>query len=226
MRTSPILDALGDLVLGSRCPGCEVPALGWCPRCRRRLAGLTPAPVTRQSRDFPVTVAAGEYAGALRNVILTAKEKGGLAYLPLLAGLLADAVSTLVAQCEVAPALVTLVPVPSARARVVERGLDLTADLSRRAAAVLRAGGHPARVSRAIALCRQPRAQAGLDSVARALNSRGAYRWSEPAEGAVVVVDDVVTTGATLCAVGTAARVAGVCLLGAATIAETRRRSA
>lgn len=226
VTTLHLLDALGDLVLGSRCPGCEVPALGLCQACRLRLAGLTPVAVTRQSSDFPATVAAGEYAGALRRVILLAKERGGLAYLPLLARLLARAVTALAEACPVPPARVVLVPVPSARARVVERGLDLTADLARRAASILRGAGTEATVSRAVGLLRQPRDQAGLDSLARAVNSRGAYRWRAPKAGTVVVVDDVVTTGATLGAVAAAARTAGVGVLGAATIAETRRRAA
>lgn len=224
VRKCSILDALGDLVLGSRCPGCEIPALGLCESCRRGLDRLTPTLVTRRSSDFPVTVAAGEYAGALRSVILQAKEKGGLAYLPLLGRVLTQAVTALVEACPAPPVSLTLVPVPSARARVVERGLDLTGDLARRAAAILRRGGCRTTVSRAIRLRRQPRDQAGLDSASRLANSLDAYRWREPLAGAVVVVDDVVTTGATLCAVAVAAGTAGVGLLGAATIAETRRR--
>ncbi|HET8970833.1 MAG TPA: phosphoribosyltransferase family protein, partial [Candidatus Nanopelagicales bacterium] len=67
--------------------------------------------------------------------------------------------------------------------------------------------------------------QTGLDAAGRAANLRAAMRWSGrvPA-GPVVLVDDIVTTGATLAEAARAVRVAGGTVLGAAVVAATARR--
>ncbi|MCA0252160.1 MAG: ComF family protein [Actinobacteria bacterium] len=217
------LDAWGDLVLGACCPGCGHPALGMCRECAAGLRALQPGAVTRTLAGFPPTVAAGEYAGALRRVLLAAKERQALSQLPLLGRLLTRAVAgLLLGERPVGP--VCLVPVPSVRARVIERGIDLTGTLAAGTARRLRRCGVEVSVRFAVRLERTPADQAGLGRTARIVNSSGAYRCVQPPPGSVVIVDDVVTTGATLAAMATALRTAGCLPVGAATVAHTARR--
>lgn len=219
-----LVDAAADVMLGARCPGCEAPAFGLCPGCAARLGELAPVAVRRPVAGFPPTVAAGPYHAELRRVVLAAKERQALIQLPLLSRLLTGAVAQLLLQGE--PRLpVTLVPVPSVPARVIERGIDLTAALATGARRRLRRCGVEVRVARAVRLVREPDDQAGLGRQARIVNSAGAYRclpWL--LAGSVIVIDDVVTTGATLAAVAAALRTAGHPPFGAATVAQTQRR--
>jgi predicted amidophosphoribosyltransferase len=101
--------------------------------------------------------------------------------------------------------------------------------MSARAVRGLVARGHDVRVRRALRLRRRVADQAGLDATARAANLRQALgvpdRRVPDVEGrAVVVVDDVVTTGATLAEAIRALREAGAVVLGASTVAATQRR--
>lgn len=219
-----LVDAAADLVLGARCAGCAEPAFGLCAVCATTLRELAPVAVSRPVAGFPRTVAAGPYHAELRRVVLAAKERQALIQLPLLSRLLTGAVAELL-MCGETRLPVTLVPVPSVRARVIERGIDLTAALAAGASRRLRRCGVEVRVVRAIRLVREPDDQAGLGRRERITNSQGAYRCvPRLLAGSVIVIDDVVTTGATLAAVSTALRTAGWTPFGAATVAQTQRR--
>jgi predicted amidophosphoribosyltransferase len=85
-----------------------------------------------------------------------------------------------------------------------------------------------ASVVRRLRVARRPGDQAGLDAVARAANVHRTLRARPGAArsdgGAWVVVDDVVTTGATLREAQRALEESGLVVAGAATVAATRRR--
>jgi predicted amidophosphoribosyltransferase len=168
-------------------------------------------------------VAAGDYSGVARALILSAKERGGLGALPLLGQRLAISVALLCLAADVGEPVV-LVPVPSPRGRVAERGLDFTGSLARLSARELAASGVPAIVGAGLALRRRPADQAGLDRAARQRNLAGAFEATGrlPA-GHVVVVDDIVTTGATVAEAARALTASGRTPIGAATVAATRR---
>ena len=223
MRTGDVLARLAELVLGACCPGCGAPGMGACGGCAALLTGVRPFLVPGLPQPLPPVVAAGAYADTLRRVVLAAKERGALGLVPLLGERLAAAVAGLVLATDPVGRVV-LVPVPSAPSQVAARGVDLTAALARAAAGRLRTAGLTVRVQRGLAQARRPEDQAGLDRVQRLANLAGAFRTvGEPPAGPVVVVDDIVTTGATLAEAVRACRVGGREVVGAAVVAATTR---
>jgi predicted amidophosphoribosyltransferase len=93
---------------------------------------------------------------------------------------------------------VWVVPVPSRRGAVRSRGADHTEVLAGRAARVLRGSGIPAHRCPALEHVRASRDQVGLSREQRMRNVAGSMRALALPPGAIVVVDDVTTTGATL----------------------------
>jgi len=229
----PLLAALADLVLPSSCAGCDgggAPGtgLGWsplCPVCAAVLGGAArrvwpdPCPA-----GLPPVWAIAAYAGPVRAALLAHKEDGRLALAAPLGGAVARAAS---AGAPLGPLL--LVPVPSARAAVRRRGHDSTRRLAVTAAARLRSQGQVARQLPALRQARGVADQAGLGAAERTRNVTGALTVSErlrvqAQRHQVVLVDDVMTTGATLREAARALRVAGVAVAGAAVVAATERR--
>jgi predicted amidophosphoribosyltransferase len=123
---------------------------------------------------------------------------------------------------------VLLVPVPSRSAATRQRGHDPLLRIAKCAASVMRAE-RPTAVAPLLVASRRLVDQAGLSGAGRAANLAGAHRmrrWAALAPGSVVVVvDDVVTTGASLTEAVRALRAAGVSVHGAAVVAATQRRS-
>lgn len=119
-----------DLVLPEGCAGCGVPGRAWCARCA---AAVGPPRMVRPLPGAPPTVAAGVYAGPLRQALLAYKERGRRGLVDPLAGLLAGAGR------RVAAGRCWLVPAPSRPAAARARGGDhvrvLAAALAERLAA-------------------------------------------------------------------------------------------
>ena len=228
-------DVAADLVLGSVCAVCARPGRVLCPRCRDALprsgaaAWPTPAPP-----GLALPFAAGAYGGALRALVIAHKERRAFALARPLGHVLAAVVADLlvsVAEPAGESRGVVLVPVPSRRTVVRARGHDPLLRLTRHAAARLRRHGQPAAVHRLLRPARAVRDQAGLDAGDRAANLAGSLRATaaarpgHPHRPGLVVVDDVITTGATAREAQRALELAGHTVLGIATVAATRRRS-
>ncbi|GAA2355992.1 ComF family protein [Streptomyces violaceusniger] len=117
-----------------------------------------------------------------------------------------------------------LVPVPSARRSVGARGHDPARRIALAAAGVLRADGRPARVPAVLCQRRRVTDQSGLDVRQRRANVTGAL-GAVPgsgrllAAGPVVLVDDLMTTGASLAEAARAVTAAGGLVIGAAVVA-------
>jgi predicted amidophosphoribosyltransferase len=214
-----VLAVLLDLVLPRTCSGCRAPGPGLCTSCRALLAGpalglVRPDPCPE---GLPPLAALLPYEGAAQRLLLSHKERGQLQLTrPLGRGL---AAAVLVHQA----GPVVLCPVPSAPRAVRERGHD---HAHRLASAAARALGPGVTADRLLTPSRRVADQSGLSTQQRAANLRGALR-AVPGRGGppVVVVDDVVTTGATLVEATRALRAAGHVVVGAATVAATARRS-
>ncbi|MER5396767.1 ComF family protein [Streptomyces sp. NPDC002599] len=126
----------------------------------------------------------------------------------------ADTVGTAVRAAGAGHGPVLLVPVPSARRVVRARGHDPTRRIALAAAGELRRTGTPARVLGALRQKRAVADQSGLNSRQRAVNLAGALEVVAGggrmlAEGGrVVLVDDLMTTGASLAEAARAVRAA------------------
>lgn len=203
-----MLRALADLLVPCRCGGCGVPGEPLCHVCRPH------EPIRVAGCAVPV-IAAGRYAGGLRKAVLRYKERGRHDLAGPLAALLAGAAAGLVSPGTV------LVPVPSSPAAARRRGGDHVHRLARRAGRRLGVPTVPA-----LWLVRAVRDSAGLGAGERHANLAGAMAGRPaPAGAAAVIVDDIVTSGATLAESVRALRCAGWSVSAAAVIAVTPRRS-
>lgn len=164
--------------------------------------------------------AAARYEAAVRSALLAYKERGRRDLAPPLAQLLAQSVRVALA-CRAPPEQVVLVPVPSARSVSAARGGDHVLRLARGAAAAT-----GLRVARdALALNRAVRDSAGLAARERVANLSDAMTARAPWPGLVaLLVDDIVTTGATLGEATRALRHAGWPIVGGAVVAATPLR--
>jgi predicted amidophosphoribosyltransferase len=196
-----LLGALADLVLPRTCAGCGVPGRMLCPRCAELLAVPRLAAPRRFPWGFPPTAAAGAYSGPVRPAVNAFKEQGRAELARPLGAALALAVTAVVSAAPPARP-VLLVPVPSSAAALRTRGRDHVGELSRRAVAELRTAGLAVGEARLLRRRGRVRDSAGLSAAARRANLVGSFERDPavvPAPGALLVlVDDVVTSGATL----------------------------
>jgi ComF family protein len=151
-----------------------------------------------------------DYADAVAPAIRALKEEGRTGIARTLAPALRAAVDRASAGAEA----VLFVPVPTSRAAMRRRGFRPVELLLRRA------GERPTRLLR---YTREVADQRGLDRSERERNIGAAFVVRSFTDRPVVVVDDVVTTGATLRAAVRALDDAGAYVLGAATLASVPR---
>lgn len=211
---------LTDLVLPAECGGCGRPRTVLCPECRAVLSGAVPRRVrpVPEPPGLPVVHAAARYADEVRAALLAHKERGALALSAPLGAALAGAVRAGLQEAWARPrvpgdGVVLLVPVPSSRGAVRARGHDPARRIALAAAGELRRAGTPSRV---VAVLRQRRVvadQSGLDFQQRLANLAGALAVASGggrllSGGRVVLVDDLMTTGASLTEAARAVRAA------------------
>jgi predicted amidophosphoribosyltransferase len=198
-----VVGALADLVLPRTCAGCGIPGAVLCRSCAALLAAPRLAAPRRFPWGFPPTVAAGAYAGPVRPAVIAFKERGRTELARPLGAALALAVAAVTSAVPGRPCPVVLVPVPSSRAALRARGRDHVRELAGRAVTELRAAGVPASEARLLRRRGQVRDSAGLSAAQRRANLAGSFvrdgaRPGAPAGALLVLVDDVVTSGATL----------------------------
>lgn len=210
------LSGLFDLLLPPTCAFCraEAPTLspaGICPNC---LTQLLPLPAARCSRcalpyptedggphlceaclrrppDFSGVVAVGVYQELLRESIHRFKYEQGIHLDYPLGALLAQRLAT--DAPEFRPALI--LPVPLHPLRLRERGYNQSLLLARRLGKELRVPTESRRLRR----IRPTPPQQGLSLADRQRNLRGAFTLSAPlCSEKILLIDDVMTTGATL----------------------------
>lgn len=183
----------GKASTGLLCAACEadLPRLDGqcCPRCAlAATAGTVCGRCLARPPHFDGTAAALVYAFPADVLVHALKFRGELAVAGLLGRLLGERVAR-------SARVDCLLPVPVSRKRLRERGYNQALEIARH---VARATG----LRLAPGLCERVRdtpAQTGLPWADRATNVRGAFRSSGAVTGArIAVLDDVMTTGATL----------------------------
>lgn len=212
-----------DLLLPPRCPGCGSEGTVLCQRCRAPLGRRSDEPAGAPL-GMPAIMPDGllqlewcaMYSGSVRAALHALKYRGERR----LCQPLGEALAVRWQQAGRGGELVTWVPVHAARRR--ERGFDQAEALARVMAM---------RLALPVVACLERRqrtvAQHGLDLEARADNIARAFVVSAGREAHVrgrwvVLVDDIVTTGATLTACALAIEAAGAAAVSAITVARDR----
>lgn len=208
-----VLDALAVLMPVS-CAACQHPDRSLCAACTGALqtAGLFHQYLTVGAAPSIEVVSALRYDETVRRIILSFKQNDRTDVARALASPLAIAVRVMVAA---AGDRVELAPVPSSRAAYRRRGYDPVLVLLRRA------GFARGRVLTVVANRAQQKKLGTLERLENVTGSMAAI--STLAGRRFVIVDDVMTTGATISEAARAITAAGGVVVGAATLAFTPR---
>ncbi len=216
---------LVDLVLPRTCPGCGR-ADPWCADCARLLSGrprrVLP-PHTEFDSGLPPAYSLSQYRGPVRQAIIDGKERGRRDLPGRLGGALGVGLGLLVS-IAVLYEPIWLVPAPTSPSAARRRGGDPVIQMARSAAVLLAGLGVEAGVAPCLYTGRGARDSVGLSAAARLVNLDGRVRWragSAPPHGrAVVLIDDVLTTGATAATAAQVLRVHGHSVQAVVTIAS------
>ena len=191
------------------CAGCGAEGRVLCRTCA---PALDRHPVAVELPGVGRVTAGLPYDGVARAAVLALKEQGRTA----LAGKLAVPFARAVAAALQTHPDAVVAAVPSSRAARRRRGFEPVRVLANRAGIRLTPLFLPAR----------PHAvQKGLGVADRTRNLDGVFALARPVPGIrVLLIDDVVTTGATLAAAADVLRAGGAEVVGAAVLALTERR--
>ncbi len=212
------------LLADQRCVACDVRGTLLCADCRRHLPWLRGPlcrrcgePVAADRIGCPVCVRLDPALATIRSAVA-------------LDGVAASAVrswkdgargpvATLVERCIAGtvprPSACLIVPVPASRDRVAWRGVDGPRAVADRLGRRWRVAVCTKSLER-----RTPTPQRGLSAAGRKRNAAQAFVIPAPVAGRVVLVDDVMTTGATLGACARRLRQAGASQVDAVTFAR------
>lgn len=208
-----LLTSMLDLALPRECGGCDTVGTSWCELCdddlRRTPERLRP----RVDPGVPCW-ALGPYSGSRRGAILALKERNRHDLVGPLGAALASAVTSLRILGHLDPpelAQLVLIPAPSRARAARSRGGDPVRRFSEAAAAYL-SSAERVLVPPVLRMNSGVRDSVGLGAAARAANVAGRIEFvrprssrrgraarvvPDPSERSIVLVDDVLTTGAT-----------------------------
>ena len=227
-----VLDRLAEaaeVLLPVECAVCRAPGVSLCRACRLVLRRSCARPFEASSAapllDPPLAVVAGgRYAHGLATCLLALKSTGRTDLVPVLAACLATALHTAAPGWPPGPVL--LVPVPTSPAALRRRGFDpvrlLLEDCARRGVLPAEAVVSRGLRHRTTGTLPAGPAQKRLGTAGRRARPAGSMRGTAAPGARCVVVDAVLTTGATLGEAARALRAGGAEVVGAVVLAAVR----
>ena len=219
---------LAALVWPVACVGCGAADRELCWECHDKLEAGDPRAIAVDLVQVPA-YARGTYTGVLRSVIVAYKHGGRYGFVRQLGTQLQYPLTQALTHATAAPLIVTA---PSRAASVRCRGyrhVDEVVKEALRGLADFGATHAPPELARALKATRGRKGQVGLDAGARAENASrvavsGAWH-SRLAGREVIVVDDILTTGATLRAACDVLIAAGSSIVAVVTLATVTHES-
>lgn len=228
-RTADRLAEAAEVLLPVECAVCRAPGTSLCRSCRMLLRRSCARPFEASSAapllDPPLSVTAGgRYAHELASCLLALKNGGRTDLAPVLGACLATALHR--AADGWPPGRVLLVPVPTTPSALRRRWFEpvrlLLEDCACRGVLPVGAVVDRALRHRAAGGPLPGPAQKRLGTAGRRSRPSGSMRAVGPPGSRCVVVDDVLTTGATLAEASRALRAGGATVVGAVVLAAVR----
>jgi predicted amidophosphoribosyltransferase len=174
-----------QLIFPSRCFGCQKLGPSICSACR---SSWYPHYYRTKQEDLTIHSSI-LYTSTASRIILAAKEQG----VKGADELILEAIIHALEKSKIDTNLARLVPIPSSKSSQRRRGrsfiVDLVAPISQRTGI---------QMLDCLQLSRRVQDQSGLHRDERATNLAGAFRITSHVRGELILIDDVVTTGATL----------------------------
>jgi predicted amidophosphoribosyltransferase len=210
------MKSLAELIFPSRCIGCSQLGISICSTCRKSWhSHIYHRTIKVLDTSYPV-ISAIEYSPIASRVLMRAKEANQEAADQLLVGALSHSLRYFLKNFGFGD----LVPIPSRRSATRKRGRDFMQEITDSVAE-----NESIKSLQILQHQRAVRDQSQLNSQQRSRNIAGAFSTSfNLAEvrdsgniGPLIIVDDLVTTGATLAEAIRALRTAGFPVLGAVT---------
>ena len=195
------MKSLAELIFPSRCIGCSQLGISICSICRKNWhPHIYHRTLNVLGGSYPV-ISAIEYSPIAGKVLLAAKENG----LVQADELMIDALKKSLSYCVKEQGIGMLIPIPSRPSIARLRGRQFMCDLSEQ---LSKSCGLPTFEN--LIHVRKVRDQSALDARARVENLAGALKGLRYLSGKAFLIDDLVTTGATLHEVARALRELGI----------------
>ena len=209
------LKSLQEIVFPVRCLGCSALGLEICSQCRSKWNPHIYRSWSRTSPYFPI-FSSIQYSTVASKVLLAAKENN----IKLADDLLVQALQRSFHFCAKERGVGVLVPIPSRHAVARSRGRQFITELSLRLSK-----GTGIETIEMLSHIRKVRDQSSLDAKQRLVNIEGSMKSLRYLSEKVILVDDLVTTGATIHEGARALRENGIEVIAAVTacIAEPLR---
>lgn len=184
--------SVNDLLFSSHC-FCGQPRSNICGQCLQLLQiGLG-----QKLPGIDLSWSAGKYQEPLKSTMISYKS-GDRSQTSILVDVLSRVLTY------AGPPRSTLIPLPSTAEKVGARGFDTIGVLTKKVARK-----HQLEFAPILRFTKRVSDQVGLSRTQRSANLAGAFTATKPARATVVLVDDIVTTGATVTSAAQALRIAG-----------------
>ena len=189
------LKSLKELIFSKACISCSVPQFWLCPSC---LAGWN-TNVKKSSIDGKPIYFKSDYTSKTASVILAAKEGNDLNAIALLASAISQSIvfSTLDLRVN---GIITLITIPSSTSAIRRRGRDHINILAQHVLKNLEEKSITAYYAPILLQKKSIKDQSALSSRQRMENTKGNFvvKSCEIPQGAIYLIDDLITTGASI----------------------------